>query len=125
MGALLQDVRFGVRAMRKTPGVTAVAVLALALGVGANTAMFSIVNAVLLRPLPYTQPERLLQLYTSMPQFREASVWYPNFLDWRRRSGSFTLMAAYRGERSTSPDRRHPSGFAVRWLRQRFSPRWT
>ena len=98
MGNLLQDVRFGVRAMRKTPGVTAVAVLALALGVGANTAMFSIVNAVLLRPLPYTQPERLLQLYTSMPQFREASVSYPNFLDWRQRSGSFDLMAAYRGD---------------------------
>ena len=98
MGALLQDVRFGVRAMRKTPGVTAVAVLALALGVGANTAMFSIVNAVLLRPLPYTQPERLLQLFTSMPQFREASVSYPNFLDWRQRSGSFDLMAAYRGD---------------------------
>ena len=98
MGALLQDLRFGVRAMRKTPGVTAVAVLALALGVGANTAMFSIVNAVLLRPLPYTQPERLLQLYTSMPQFREASVSYPNFLDWRQRSGSFDLMAAYRGD---------------------------
>jgi predicted permease len=98
MGTLLQDLRFGVRAMRKTAGVTAIALVALALGVGANTAMFSIVNAVLLRPLPYTQPERLVQLYTSMAQFREASVSYPNFLDWRQRSRSFDMMAAYRGE---------------------------
>jgi predicted permease len=98
MATLLQDLRFGVRVLRRTPGLTAVAVVALALGIGANTAMFSIVNAVLLRPLPYPEPERLLQLYTSMPQFREASVSYPNFLDWRRRSRSFDLMAAYRGE---------------------------
>jgi len=98
MATLLQDLRFGARALRKTPGLTSVAVLALALGIGANTAMFSIVNAVLLRPLPYAEPARLLQLYTSMPQFRQASVSYPNFLDWRQRSGSFDLMAAYRSE---------------------------
>jgi len=98
MGALLQDLRFGVRALRKTPAVTAVAVVVLALGIGANTAMFSIVNGVLLRPLPYSEPDRLLQLFTSMPQFRQASVSYPNFLDWRQRSRSFDLMAAYRGD---------------------------
>jgi putative ABC transport system permease protein len=60
--------------------------------------MFSIVNAVLLKPLPYTQPERLVKLYTSMPQFRDASVSYPNFLDWQQRSRSFELMAAYRSD---------------------------
>jgi predicted permease len=60
--------------------------------------MFSIVNAVLLRPLPYAQPDRLLKLYTSMPQFREASVSYPNFLDWQQRSRAFDAMAAYRGD---------------------------
>src|SRR5438128_2137557 len=98
MATLLQDLRFGARALRKTTGLTSVAVLALALGIGANTAMFSIVNAVLLRPLPYAEPARLLQLYTSMPQFGQASVSYPNFLDWRQRSGSFDLMAAYRSE---------------------------
>ena len=98
MRALLQDLRFGVRTLRKAPGLTVVAVIALALGIGANTAMFSIVNAVLLQPLPYAEPDRLLQLYTSMPQFREASVSYPNFLDWKERSRSFELMAAYRGD---------------------------
>ncbi|HMF98773.1 MAG TPA: ABC transporter permease [Vicinamibacterales bacterium] len=98
MGPLLQDLRFAVRTFSKTRALTAVAVIALALGIGANTAMFSIVNAVLLRPLPYAEPDRLLQLYTSMPQFREASVSYPNFLDWKERSRSFELMAAYRGD---------------------------
>jgi predicted permease len=98
MGAVLHDLRFGVRALRKTPGITVIAVLALALGIGANTAIFSIVNAVLLRPLPYPESERLLQLYTSTPQFREGSVSYPNFLDWRERSGLFDLMAAYKSD---------------------------
>ncbi|HZD92910.1 MAG TPA: ABC transporter permease [Candidatus Sulfotelmatobacter sp.] len=98
MGTLLQDLRFGLRTLRKAPGFTLIAVIVLALGIGANTAMFSIVNAVLLRPLPYAEPERLLKLYTSMPQFRDASVSYPNFLDWQQRSRSFEMMAAYRGD---------------------------
>src|SRR5262245_31208773 len=72
--------------------------MALALGIGANTSMFSIVNGVLLRPLPYAESAQLLKLYTSMPQFRDASVSYPNFLDWRDRSRSFERMAAYRGD---------------------------
>src|SRR5262245_7767173 len=98
MAALLLDLRFGIRTLLKTPGVTLVAVIALALGIGANTAMFSVVNGVLLRPLPYREPGRLLMLYTSMPQFREASVSYPNFLDWQQRSRSFDRVAAYRGD---------------------------
>ena len=96
METLLQDMRYALRTLRKSRGFTAVAVITLALGIGANSAMFSIVNAVLLRPVPYLEPERLLKLYTSMPQFREASVSYPNFLDWQRRSRSFDGMAAYR-----------------------------
>jgi predicted permease len=98
IGTLLQDLRFGARNLRKAPTFTVIAVTALALGIGANTAMFSIVNGVLLHPLPYAAAERLLKLYTSMPQFRDASVSYPNFLDWRERSRSFDLMAAYRGD---------------------------
>jgi putative ABC transport system permease protein len=93
---LLQDLRFGIRTLAKAPGVTAIAVVALALGIGANTAMFSIVSAVLLKPLPYADPGRLVQLSTSTPQFRDASVSYPNFLDWQQQSRSFDSMAAYR-----------------------------
>lgn len=96
MGALLQDLRYGARTLRKSPGFTLVAVIALALGIGANTAMFSVVDSVLLRPLPYAEPESLLKIYTSMPQFRDASISYPNFLDWQQRSRSFEAMAAYR-----------------------------
>src|SRR5581483_12267905 len=93
---LLQDLRFGLRTLAKAPGVTGMAIVALALGIGANTAMFSIVNAVLLRPLPYDDPGRLIQLSTSTPQFRDASVSYPNFLDWQEQSRAFDSMAAYR-----------------------------
>src|SRR5204863_8892983 len=74
------------------------AVIALALGIGANTAMFSIVNGVRLRPIPYAKPERLLKLYTSAPQFRDGSVSYPNYLDWQQRSQSFETLGAYRNE---------------------------
>jgi hypothetical protein len=98
MATILQDLRYGVRTLLKTPGFTLIAVIALALGIGANTAMFSIVNGVLLRPVPYPEPERLLKLYTSQPQFERSSVSYPNFLDWQRNTRSFEQIAALRGE---------------------------
>ena len=98
MGTLLQDLKYGLRTLAKAPGFTAIAVIALALGIGANAAMFSIVNGVLLRPIPYPAQDRVLMLYTTMPQFRDASVSYPNFLDWQQRSGSFEQMAAHRVE---------------------------
>lgn len=91
-----QDIRHGTRSLLKAPGFAMISVLTLALGIGANTAMFSIVNGVLLRALPYNEPDRLLRLATSMPQFQDASISYPNFLDWQQRSGSFESMAAYR-----------------------------
>ena len=96
MGDLLHDVRYGIRTLLKSPGFTIVAVIALALGIGANTAMFGIVNAVLLRPIPYPEPDRLLQLYSQRTRLQPGSVSYPNFLDWQRRSRSFQEMAAYR-----------------------------
>lgn len=93
-----QDVRYGYRTLRKNPGFTAVAMLALALGIGANTAIFSVVNGVLLRPLPYPDPGRLLRIYETTSKFGRGSVAYPNFLDWRRASRSFTDMGAFRGD---------------------------
>jgi putative ABC transport system permease protein len=100
MTSLGQDLRYGWRALRKSPGFTAVAVLVLALGIGANTAIFSVVNAVLLRPLPFDQPDRLVQLYhvppqASFPGIPIFSVSPANFLDWRAQAHSFEDMSAY------------------------------
>jgi putative ABC transport system permease protein len=91
----IQDVRFGLRVLFKHPGFTAVAVLTLALGIGANSAIFSVVNAVLLRPLPYKQPAQLVRLYESLPGGGEGSVSVPNLNDWREQNDVFTAIAAY------------------------------
>ncbi|MBZ5496312.1 MAG: ABC transporter permease [Acidobacteriia bacterium] len=72
--------------------------LTLAIGIGANTAIFSVVNGVLLQPLPYPEPERLMMIYEKVPDFLRSSVAYPNFQDWRRVNNSFTDMAAFRGD---------------------------
>ncbi len=89
-----QDLRYGVRMLRKSPGFTAVAVLTLALGIGANTAVFSVVYAVLLRPLPYKDSSRLVVLNETTPMVGTVSVSYLNFLDWRAGSRAFSQMAA-------------------------------
>jgi predicted permease len=98
LAGLGQDLRYGFRTLRKSPGFTAVAMLALALGIGANTAIFSVVNGVLLRPLAYPDPSRLLMIFETTPEFSENSVAYPNYLDWRRESRSFTDMGAFRSD---------------------------
>ncbi|HEV2224558.1 MAG TPA: ABC transporter permease, partial [Candidatus Acidoferrales bacterium] len=96
MGTLLQDLRYGVRMLAKSPGFAAIAVLTLALGIGANTALFSVVNGVLLSPLPYPQPDDLVALYSRTSDFAESSISYPNFLDWQRENNSFAQLASYR-----------------------------
>jgi predicted permease len=98
MESLLQDIRYGFRMLRKSPGFAAVAIITLALGIGANTAIFSVVNGVLLNPLPYPQPQQLVALYQRTLQFTEASIPYLNFLDWQRENRSFSALAAYRHE---------------------------
>ncbi len=96
MGTLLQDLRYALRMLVKSPGFTAIAVLTLALGIGANTALFSVVNGVLLSPLPYPQPSRLVAAYSRAFDFAHSSISYPNFLDWQRENNSFAQLAAYR-----------------------------
>ena len=100
METIWQDVRYGTRMLVKHPGFTFIAVLTLALGIGANTAIFSVVNAVILRPLPYQDPARLAMLWTDDPKHdvHEAGTSYPNFLDWRTQSQCFAEMAMFRNE---------------------------
>jgi predicted permease len=96
MHTLIEDIRYGLRSLRKNPGFTAVALLTLALGIGANTAVFSIVNGVLLNSLPFRDPDKLVVLFESKPHFNKGSISYPNFLDWHRDNRALTSIAAYR-----------------------------
>lgn len=93
---LAQDLHFGARMLMRNPGFTAIAVLTLALGIGGNTAIFSIVNAVLLNPLPFPQSDQLVALHESKPNFRGGSISYPNFLDWRKENRTFSALALSR-----------------------------
>jgi predicted permease len=97
MDFLWQDLKHAARTMRKNPGFTAVVVLTMALGIGVNTALFSVVNGVLLNPLPYPHPEQLVTLHESKPNFETGSISYPNFRDWQRDNYSFSAIAVSRG----------------------------
>jgi predicted permease len=97
METLLQDIRYGLRSLRKHRTLTLLAIVTLALGIGANTAMFSVINAVILRPLPYAEPDRLVWMNESGSEVANRWVSYPNFLDWRARSQSFEAMSTFRG----------------------------
>ena len=91
---LWQDVRYGLRTLRRSPGFTLVAILTLALGIGANSAIFSVVNAVLLQSLPFEHPDRLMVIWETTPK-GTASVAHPNFIDWRAQANSFEDLAAF------------------------------
>jgi predicted permease len=94
---LIQDLRYGLRMLAKSPGFTVMAILTLTLGIGANTALFSVVNGVLFNPLPYPHPEQLVWLAESKPNFSSGSISWPNFKDWQKENRTFSGMGLYRG----------------------------
>jgi predicted permease len=98
MESLIQDLKYAARVLLKSPGFVLIAVLTLALGIGANTALFSVVNGVLLRPLPFPRADELVILSEKSANFDSFSISYPNFLDWQRSNSSFASLAAYRGD---------------------------
>src|SRR5579859_1212114 len=102
MTALVRTVKFGIRLLRKSPGFACVAIFIMALGIGANTAIFSVVHAVLLEPLPFPEADRLVQLWhvppqTSFPGMTRFALSAANFLDWEKQNDVFEQMAIYHG----------------------------
>src|SRR5262245_18037299 len=97
MQGILQDLRYGRRMLLKKRGFTVVAVITLGLGIGVNSTMFSVINGMLLRPMPFKDPERLMHLDEKAPKagFETAGLSFPDFSDWRARSRSFERMALY------------------------------
>jgi predicted permease len=96
MGGLAQDLRYALRQLHRNRGFTFVAVITLALGIGANTTMFSVVSSVLLNPLAFPNANRIVSLFQDKANFPKGSLSYPNFLDWQRQNRGFGAMAAYR-----------------------------
>jgi predicted permease len=98
---LAQDVAYGCRVLSRNPGFAAVTILTLALGIGANTALFSIVNSVLLNPLPYPRPDELVAVHESKANFDQGSISYPNFRDWQRDNKTLAALAIAHQRRFT------------------------
>ncbi len=92
-----RDLSYALRQLRRSPGFTLTIILTLALGIAGNTAIFSIINGVLLNPLPFPEPEQLVALHESKPNFQQGSISYPNFIDWRSQNKTFASMALSRG----------------------------
>ncbi len=124
MKTVWQDLRYAIRMFMKSPGFAAIAILTLALGIGANTALFSVVNGVLLNPLPYADPDRLVAIYAKTADSGHSSISYPNFLDWVREQQSFLAIAAYREEDYNLTGRGNRSACQRRWCRRAFSRCW-
>jgi predicted permease len=116
MTTLSQDIRYAARMLLKSPGFAAIVILTLALGIGANTALFSIVNGVLLNPLPYPHSEQLVAVYARTPGIDHAPAAYLNFLDWKRDAQTFSSMAIYRNQDynvTSTAETQHVSGYMI------------
>jgi putative ABC transport system permease protein len=122
MTTFIQDLRFAIRMLRKSPGFTLVAILTLALGIGANTAIFSVVNAVLLRPLPYPEATRLVFLGEWSEQVPEMSISMANFNDWRSQNKVFESMVAYQSDNVVLTGRGDPERLRLRRITAGFFP---
>jgi len=120
MDTLLQDIRYGFRMLLKAPTFVAIAALTLALGIGVNTALFSIVSGVLLSPLPFRQPDRLVALYSNNKAFTTASISYPNFLDWVGNNRTFSELAAFRQDTFTLTGTGEPERLRVEMVSANF-----
>jgi putative ABC transport system permease protein len=122
MNTLLQDLRYGLRTLAKAPGFTAIAIATLAMGIGANTAIFSVVHAVLLRRLPYPEPDRLVVVVEHHVRHGDMSVSWPNFLDWKERSRTLSSSAAYRTNAMTVSGARTPELLRIGEVSAAFFP---
>src|SRR5213083_2263101 len=122
VGTLLHDVRYAIRTLLRTPGFTVVAVLALALGIGANTAIFSVVNGVLLKSLPFPEPDRLVALSESSIKLPVMAVAFPNYLDWQARQGVFENLGARMPAGGVLTGDGEPERVIGRWVTAGFFP---
>src|SRR4051812_29769358 len=117
--SMWRDLRYAVRSLRRAPGFTLVAVVVLAVGIGANSAMFSLVDAALMRPLPFAQPDRLVMLWERPPRFSHNRVSPLNFLDWSEQQQTFASVAGIAGGgrtlTGTSSEAERIPGQAVTW----------
>lgn len=115
-----QDLKYGIRMLGKNRSLAAIAILTLALGIGANTALFSVVNGVLLNPLPFPNPDQLVMLHESKPNFQTGAIPYPNFLDWQRENHTFASMALSRGYAFNLTGMGEPERLPGQWVTASF-----
>ncbi|HEV2382262.1 MAG TPA: ABC transporter permease [Terriglobia bacterium] len=115
-----QDLKYGIRMLGKNPSLAAIAILTLALGIGANTALFSVVNGVLLNPLPFPNPDQLVMLHESKPNFQAGAIPYLNFLDWQGENRTFASMALSRGYAFNLTGTGEPERLQGQWVTASF-----